>query len=154
MGTVTVHRFADEIGLRAGAAFFVAVALGIGAVLFGLLTRPGARRPAFRSLRAWRRGPAALAGLALAASIFGAFWWSSLRGFRELVLDGDRVRLVGFLPPGTTELNRDELARVLFEPGLQGRSRLVLELRDGSMRSSVSARTEQIFAAQADLERR
>jgi hypothetical protein len=154
MGASVVHRFAEASSLRAGAAFFAGVALAIGFAVFALLASRRVRREEFRTLRTWARGPAALAGLALAAAIFGAFWWSSLRGFRELAIDGDRLRLVGFLPPGTVELPRDAVARVLFEPGLQGRSRLVLELRDGSSCSSVGARTEQVLAAQSDLNRR
>jgi len=139
--------------LRFAAGFFLLFALAVGVVVYWLLSHPASRRAPFRSLRTWGRGRSAIAGLLLAGAIFAAFAATSLRGFHRVETVPGEVVLTYALPARTVVLGRSVVTAVLLEPGSRGRSRLVIDTRDGDRYESVPARSETIAALQTRIER-
>ena len=144
--TATTMTLRDEGSLLVAGTFFLALACLLGLAVYRLLSHPPARRPEFRSWQGCNKSTSALAGSALAASVFAAFAATSLLGFQRIEVSDSHVVLGYLLPFDDVALPRADLAQVRREPGSGVACRLVIETRDGHRYESVPARADVVAA--------
>jgi hypothetical protein len=143
----------ETAAMQLGAVLFLSVATILGFVVYRLLATRSARRDEPRVRGVLGRVPSACAGALLGGVLFGAFWITTLAGFHQLRRDGDALVLDYAIPPREVVLARADVSDVLFEPGVRGQSRLVIETRDGRAFTSVPARSALVASLQHELQR-
>jgi hypothetical protein len=135
-----VLQFGSRAGTYLALALFCSVFLVLSIAIAG-----GAARAA----RLGRRAPRLLGSLVFGA-LTATLYYSSLSGFYEAELLGDRL-VLSYLHPATVELLLDEISSVRTAPAFKGTWRLYVTNTQGVEYASATARREVVETAALKL---
>ena len=133
-----------QFGSRTGSYLALALFCAVFAVLSVALAGGIARGPRLRSRTAW------LLGSLVFAALTATLYYSSLNGFYEAELLGDRL-VLSYLYPTTAELLLDEISSVRTAPAFKGTWRLYVTSAQGVEYASATARREVVETAALKL---
>ena len=134
-----------EFGSRSGSWF----ALGLFGAMFGTLGWGAAREIRLRSKH--DSGVARVLGLALLVAPVSMVYASSLSGFYEAQVDGQRLRLRYLLPGVATEIALADVMIARPIPAIRGRQRLQIVDRTGHEYESATWHRDVVVKSAARL---
>lgn len=148
--TLLSWSFGDPIGSTVAGVVFVALAGGIGFMVYGASYRLLTMGSLDETHRVSHRFSLAL-GLLFALVIFSACYATTLSGFFQLDLQGGQLTFHYMLPERIHTVAVEDVADLREEPAFKGQWRLIVTTADGDRYESVLATHEAVRQAEEAL---
>jgi hypothetical protein len=140
----TIYNLGSTSGATVAFVAFLILSLGISMVLYAVLVRRSSRHEPFQGTSAVRVPFAALLSTGVFALLFGVMYVTTLRGFYQVELLDDEVRLYYLFPEHTVTVSRLELTQAERIPVHRGRWQLRLRTHQGETYQSALANDQAV----------